>query len=109
MAVTTALRKARTTPYEVNQSESVDWARIAASGSLLIGGLLLLSGKKRAGLVVAASGTALALLDHEDTLRRWWESVPQYVDQAHSVLDHVQEVVDKVGEKSQSVRRILKR
>jgi hypothetical protein len=57
---------------EMPRNESVDWVKIAACGSLLTGGMLLLTGQKRAGLVLAASGTALAMLDHEETLRRWW-------------------------------------
>ena len=107
MAVT-ILRKARTTPdILAPETESVDWVKVAACGSLICGGLLLLSGKKRAGLLAAASGTVLAALDHEDTIRHWWDSLPHYVDQAHSMLDHVQEVVDKVSEKGQQLRRTL--
>ena len=110
MAVT-VLRKARTTPPEIidPENESVDWVKVAACVSLICGGLLLLSGRKRAGLLAAVSGTALAALDHQDTIRHWWDSLPRYVDQAHSVLDHVQEVVDKVSEKGQSLRRALGR
>ena len=87
----------------------VDWAKIAACGSLLTGGLLLLSGQKRAGLVMAASGTALALLDHEETLRRWWDAMPAYVDRAQQMLEQVQDVVEDVAEKGESLRRVLSR
>ena len=34
--------------------EGTNWARIAAGGSLLAGGLLLLTGNRRAGLMTAA-------------------------------------------------------
>jgi len=75
----TVLRKSRTTPPEVTgpDTEPVDWVKIAACGSLICGGLLILSGKKRAGLVAAASGTALAMVEHQDTLREWWEALPR--------------------------------
>ena len=71
--------------------------------------LLLLSGQKRAGLVMAASGTALALLDHEETLRDWWEAMPGYVDRAQYMLEQVQDVVENVAEKGESLRRVLSR
>jgi hypothetical protein len=87
----------------------VDWVNIAAFGSLITGGLLLLSGQKRAGLVMAASGTALAMLDNEDTLRRWWDALPEYVDRAQRMVEQVQEVVDVVTEKGESIRRVLTR
>jgi hypothetical protein len=94
---------------EFPATAQVDWVKIAACGSLLTGGLLLLSGQKRAGLVMAASGTALALLDHEETLREWWDAMPGYVDSAQSMLEQVQDVVENITEKGESLRRVLSR
>ena len=51
------------------ECEGTNWVRIAAGGSLLAGGLLLLTGNRRAGLMTAASGTALALLDRAIEIR----------------------------------------
>ncbi len=59
-------RKHRSPRVTGMQETEFDWIKVAACGSLITGGLLLLSGQKRAGLVMAASGTALALLDHEE-------------------------------------------
>src|ERR1700751_6369197 len=87
-------RPPRTT--EMPESESFDWIKVAACGSLITGGLLLLSGQKRAGVVMAASGTALALLDHETTLRNLWEAMPGYVDRAQSMLGQGQDVVEGI-------------
>jgi len=100
-------RSARIT--EMQKTESFDWVKFAAFGSLITGGLLLLSGQKRAGLVMAASGTALALLDHEETLRIWWDSMPEYVDRAQYMLEQVQGAVEDIAEKGESLRRILSR
>lgn len=90
-------------------TSSVDWVKIAACGSLISGGLLLLSGQKRAGLVMAASGTALAMLDHEETIRRWWQALPDYVDRAQYMVEQVREVVDDITEKGEQMRRVLSR
>jgi hypothetical protein len=91
------------------ETDSIDWVRVAACGSLIVGGVMLLSGQRRAGLVVAASGTALALLDQEETLKRWWQALPEYVERAQQMIDQVQEVVDDVTEKGESLRRALGR
>ena len=48
---------------------SVHLVRIAAAGTLITSGALLLAGKRRAGLLAAATGTSLALLDQQETLR----------------------------------------
>ena len=92
---------------EMPRKETSDWVKVAACGSLVSGGLLLLAGQKRAGLVLAASGTALALLDHEDTLRDWWEALPGYVDRAQQMFEQVRDVVENVSEKGQALRRVL--
>ena len=94
---------------EMPRNEQYDWVKVAACGSLVAGGLLLLTGQKRAGLVMAASGTALALMDHEDTLKRWWEALPGYVDRAQSMFEQVRDVVEDVAQKGESLRRVLSR
>jgi|GEM_PF-1964018 len=94
---------------EFPATAQVDWVNIAACGTLLAGGLLMLTGQKRAGLVMAASGTALALLDHEDTVRRWWDAMPEYVDRAQYMLEQVQDVVEDIAEKGENLRRVLSR
>lgn len=103
-------REARTARItQMPQTASVDWIKVVACGSLISGGLLLLSGQKRAGLVMAASGTALAMLDHEETLRRWWQALPGYVDRAQYMVEQVREVVDDITEKGEAMRRVLTR
>ena len=111
MAVTMILKKARNTAAETASPDvqRADWLRYVAGGSLVAGACLLLTGRRRAGMVMAASGTAIALLDQQDTLRRWWGSVPRYLDQAQSMVDRVQEVVKDLGEKGETVRRVLTR
>ena len=94
---------------EMSKTDSFDWVKFAACGTLVTGALLLLSGQKRAGLVMAASGTALALLDHEETLRDWWDAMPDYVDRAQYMLEQVQDVVEDITEKGESLRRVLSR
>lgn len=94
---------------EMSRSEEFDWVKIAAGGSLIAGALLMFAGKKRAGLVMAASGTALAMLDHEETLRQWWEALPGYVDRAQWMFERARNVVDDITEKGEAMRRVLKR
>ncbi len=94
---------------KMREKDSFDWVKVAACGSLITGSVLLLSGRKRAGLVMAASGTALALLDHEEAIRHWWEAMPGYVDRAQYMLEQVQDVVEDIAKKGESLRRALSR
>jgi hypothetical protein len=100
-------RSARIT--EMPRRESFDWVKAVASGSLIAGGLLLLTGQKRAGLVMAASGTALAMLEHEENLRNLWNALPGYVDRAQSTFDQLREVAEEIAEKGRALRGVVAR
>ncbi len=89
------------------EANTVDWIKIAAGGSLVVGGFLLLTGQRRAGMVAAASGTALALLDQQDALRSWWKVLPGYVDQIQRVIEQVQSKVEDIAAKRESLHQVL--
>jgi hypothetical protein len=87
----------------------MDWVGFAAGGTLVTAGLLLLAGERRAGMVAAASGTALALLDQQETLISWWNVLPDYIDQLQRMLDQVQNTINEVEVKREALRRVLAR
>jgi hypothetical protein len=91
------------------QTEEANWVGIAAGGALIAGGLLLLAGQRRAGMVAAASGTALALLDQQETLHRWWNSLPGYIDEVEQLMANVQGTVDDLAARRETLARILNR
>jgi hypothetical protein len=98
----------RTTP-DAADSEAMNWIGFAAGGTLVAAGLLLLSGERRAGMVAAASGTALALVNQQETLQSWWNALPGYIDQVQRVLGQVQDTVNEVAVKREALRRALAR
>lgn len=89
--------------------EGTNWVGIAAGATLAAAGLLLLSGKRRAGMLTAVSGTTLAVLDQQDALRTWWDALPGYVDQVQNLLTQVQDTVNEVAVKREALRRALAR
>jgi hypothetical protein len=89
------------------KADSADWMKIAAGGALIAGGLLMLSGQRRAAMAAAAAGTALAMLDQQETLRAWWRELPGYVDQLEQLIQQVQSTVDELAAKRNSLRRVL--
>jgi hypothetical protein len=91
------------------KSESMNWIGFAAGGTLVAAGLLLLVGERRAGMVAAASGTALAMIDEKETLRTWWNAMPGYIDQVQGVLNKVQTTVEDVNAKREALHQILSR
>jgi hypothetical protein len=91
------------------QQESPDWMGITIGGTLLVGSLLLLSGKKRAGLVATAAATALTVLDQQETIREWWNALPQYLDEAQRLLDQAQSTIDDLAAKREKLLGMFNR
>ena len=83
------------------------WVRVAAAGSLAASGVLLMAGKRRAGLAVAAAGTALVVMDQQETVRHWWNRMPGYLDEVQSILTRVQGAVDELSVQGERLRTIL--
>jgi hypothetical protein len=86
-----------------------DWFALTAGGTFLAGALLLMSGRKRAGLVVTAAAAAVTLVDHQEAIREWWNTLPQHLDKAQRLLDRAQRTVDDLAATREKVRSILNR
>jgi len=83
--------------------------RYAAAGTLAAGAALLLSGSRRTGLLAAAAGTALAMIDQQETMGVWWNTLPGYLDEAQSFLNRVQRAVDDVNAQRRKVHDMFSR
>ena len=85
-----------------------DWVGTAVGGTFLAGGLLLLSGKKKAGLIVTAGAMALTLVDQKETVREWWSTLPGYLDEAQRLLDQASRTIDDLAAKRDKLRGMFK-
>jgi ABC-type multidrug transport system fused ATPase/permease subunit len=83
--------------------------RIGAGITLLVGSLLLLRGKRRAGMVVTATGAALAVLEEQELVAQWWNALPGYLDGAERLLDTVSQTVDDLTAKRDKIMAIFGR
>ncbi len=82
---------------------STDWANLAAGTALVAGGLLLLTRRRKAGVAVAAAGTALALLEHRDTVRSWWIQLPSLVENVQDAVTQVQAKVRELADRRDAI------
>jgi hypothetical protein len=94
---------------ELTSHKNPDWMGIAVGGTFIAGSLLLLSGKKRAGLLVNVGALALTLLDQQDTVREWWHTLPRYIEDAQRLLDQAQHTVDDLAAKRERLRSMFTR
>jgi hypothetical protein len=91
------------------EHEGTNWVRMAAGGSLLAGGLMLLTSNRKAGMVTAAAGTALALLDQQETVKLWWDALPGYIDKVQDLLGRVEATVSELDGQRARLEQILSR
>ncbi len=87
--------------------KSMNWVTLAAAGTLATSGALLVSGQRRAGLVTAAAGTALAMLDQQEAVRKWWNALPAYLAEAQNMLTRVQNALDDISAQRERLHQIL--
>ena len=80
-----------------------------AAGTLLAGGVLIASGRRRAGVAVAAAGTALALLEEQEAVKSWWKNLPGYLNDAQHFLDKIEEYLNEASVQGQRIQSILRK
>jgi len=86
-----------------------DWMRIGVGCTLLTGSLLLLTGKRRAGLLATFAGATLAALEHKEIVREWWDTLPGYLDKAQQMLDQATATIDDLSAKRDKIMSLLRK
>jgi hypothetical protein len=91
------------------QTSGYPWLKYAAGGTLIAGGILLMTGKHKAGMLAAATGTALVMLDHQETVNAWWVALPALIDNAARILGQVEGVLSSVDAQRAKIRAMVKK
>jgi hypothetical protein len=89
------------------ETDSTNWIRYAAAGTLAASGVLLVTGQRRLGLVTALSGAALVLIDQQDAVRKCWDKLPEFLEDLQQMLGKTQTAVEDLSAQSQKLRRVL--
>lgn len=92
-----------------SQDQPSPTLRLAAGGTLLAGAVLLLAGKRRAGLALTATGTALTLLHEKETTRRLWAALPFVLSNAQRLIGKAQTAMDELDVHRQKLRNAMQR
>jgi hypothetical protein len=96
-------------PASAQETQSPDWTSFLAAGTLVAGGALLVTGHRKAGMVVAAAGTALALYEEQETVAKWWKNLPGYLKDAQDFLDKIEGYLEEANVQGQRLQTILRR
>jgi hypothetical protein len=85
----------------------IPWTRTVAAGSLVIGALLLITGRRKSALAVSAAGAAVALLENPEIVREAWNSMPRMVRASQDFLVRIEDFVEELNKQGVRVRKVL--
>jgi hypothetical protein len=85
----------------------VHWTRAVAATSLVASAYLLVTGRRKSALAVAAGGAAIALLEKPEVLQDLWKGMPGHLRSAKDMLVRVEEFVEDVAAKGDKLRKTL--
>ena len=83
------------------------WTRGVAAGSLLIGAVLLVTGRRKSGLALAATGAAVALLENPETVRDFWEQVPNLLRSSQDFLVRIEDFMEELNKQGIRLRKAV--
>jgi hypothetical protein len=93
----------------LDQGWDKNWVRTVAVGTLVTGAVLLASGKRKAGLAVAAAGTIFALVEDPEGVKKVWNNIPDYLDSGHSMLSRFEKFVGELTTQGEKLRTVVEK
>lgn len=87
----------------------IPWTRSVAAGSLFVGAILLIAGRRKSALAVAAAGAAVALLESPEIVREAWNAMPRLVRTGQDFLGRVEDFVDELNKQGVRLRKVVGR
>jgi hypothetical protein len=93
----------------MDRSRDANWVRTVSAASLVTGAVLLASGKRKAGLAVAAAGTVLALAEDPQGVKTVWNNIPDYLDNGHNLLTRFEKFIGEVTAQGEKFRTVVEK
>ncbi len=83
------------------------WTRGVAAGSLLVGAILLVTGRRKSALAVAAAGAAVALLENPEAVREFWDEVPRLLRSSQDFLVRIEDFMEELNKQGVRLRKAV--
>jgi hypothetical protein len=83
------------------------WTRGVAAGSLLVGALLLITGRRKSALAVTAAGAAVALLENPDAVRDFWDQMPRLLRSSQDFLVRIEDMMEELNKQGVRLRKAV--
>lgn len=96
--------KGRAASLKVNQPH---WSRSLAVSVLITGAVLLIRGRRKAGLATAVAGAAIALLEEPQEVKAVWKKIPVYIDSGKRFLVRLEGFIEEFSNQGDRLKGLL--
>lgn len=76
----------------------MDWKKVMIYGSLAAGALLILTGRRPAGLVLTGAGLAAFASENPEKFEELWTRVPEYIEKSGKVADMAATFLERLSQ-----------
>lgn len=80
--------------------------RFLVYGSIAAGALLILTGRRPAGIVLAAAGAAALAADHPEKFEELWRNAPQWLERGNKWVDDLTGFLERVGQQGARIQEM---
>lgn len=78
-----------------------NWKRAVIFGALGAGAFMFLSGRRSAGVAIAAVGAAVLASEYPDKLERIWRNAPEYLSRGSEIVQAISRIGQRLAEESE--------
>jgi hypothetical protein len=87
----------------------MNWKKALMYGSFAAGAALFITGRRPAGVAVAAIGVATLAAQHPDKIEELWRRMPEYLEKGSKLVDMANSLLDRLAEHRAGYRSISAR
>jgi hypothetical protein len=78
-----------------------NWKKALIIGSLTAGALMVIKGKRPAGLICASAGLAILAAEYPERFETIWENAPEYVARGTQIFNTLTRLAERFAEEAE--------
>jgi hypothetical protein len=82
----------------LEDDKKMDWKKALIYGSFAAGAILVLTGRRPAGIAVAGIGLATFASEHPEKFEDIWRHMPEYIERGSKFVDMAATFLERIGE-----------
>ena len=77
-----------------------NWKKAAIAGSVGLGALLLIKGKRSLGAAATTAGLVLLASEYPEQFEHFWDNAPEYIQRGSHIFSTVQRIAERFADEA---------